>query len=142
MRITLSKLGCIAWMLTASTSLYAQSKSKPGDAMPPVSTGDIFTPTRPMNGKPDNTIPDMVAISGKVVLDDGKSAPKERVLIQSYCHGVSTAEGYTDTKGAFSIQFTNKEPGQASTASETPTTRIDSSAIRYNTPRSWRDCDL
>ena len=142
MPITLSKLGCIALMLTASTSLHAQSKSKPSDpGMPPVSTGDIFTPTRPTNGKPDNTLPDMVSISGKVVLDDGTS-PRERVLIQSYCHGVSTAEGYTDKQGAFSIQFTNKEPGQASTASETPTTRIDSSAIRYNTSRSWRDCDL
>jgi len=143
MPITLSRFGCIALMLTVSSSLFAQSKSKPGDgAMPPVSTGDVFTPTRPMNGKPDNSIPDMAAVSGKVVLDDGKSVPKERVLIQSDCHGVKTAEGYTDTHGAFSIQFTNKEPGQASTASETPTTHIDSSAIRYNTSRSWRDCDL
>jgi tetratricopeptide (TPR) repeat protein len=142
MPITISKFGCIVLMLTASASSYAQSKAKPGDSgMPPVSTGDVFTPTRTTNGRPDNTIPDMVAVSGKVVLDDGTS-PRERVLIQSYCHGVSTAEGYTDTKGDFSIQFTNKEPSQASTASETPTTRIDSSAIRYNTSRSWRDCDL
>jgi tetratricopeptide (TPR) repeat protein len=83
----------------------------------------------------------MNAVSGKVVLDDG-SAPKDRVLIQSDCHGVITAEGYTDNRGAFSIEFTNKEPAQASTASETPTTRIRPNAIRYNTPRSWRDCDL
>jgi tetratricopeptide (TPR) repeat protein len=83
----------------------------------------------------------MAAVSGKVVLDDG-TLLKERVLIQSDCHGVITPEGYTDTHGAFSIEFTNKEPGQASTASEAPTTRIRPNAIRYNSPRSWRDCDL
>jgi tetratricopeptide (TPR) repeat protein len=141
MPITFSKLGCIGLMLTASTTLYAQFQSKPSaSGLPNVNTtGDIFT--RSTNGRPDNTIPDMSAVSGKVVLGDG-SVPKDRVLIQSDCHGVITAEGYTDPNGAFSIQFTNKEPGQASTASEAPTTHIGSNDIRYNTPRNWRDCDL
>jgi tetratricopeptide (TPR) repeat protein len=55
---------------------------------------------------------------------------------------VVRAEGYTDSKGTFSIQFSNKEFGGASLASETPTTHLDTSAIRQNTPRDWRDCEL
>jgi tetratricopeptide (TPR) repeat protein len=142
MPITVSTFGCIGLMLTVSMKMYPQTKSAPtNDRLPISTTGDIFTPTRPANGIPDSTLPNMVGVSGKVALDDGTSL-KDRALIQSDCHGVITAEGYTDTKGAFSIQFTNKEPNQASTASETPTTRVDPSTIRYDTPRNWRDCDL
>ena len=83
----------------------------------------------------------MTNLSGKVVVDDG--APiASRVLIQSNCHGVVKTEGYTDSKGAFSIQFSNKEFGGGSLASETPATHLDPNAVRQNSARDWRDCEL
>jgi len=144
MTITFSRLGCIGATLIASLSLWAQSTPKPSGGKFPAAdnSGDIFTPSRPINGRMDTSRPNMDNISGKVVLDDGTS-PRERVLIQSYCHGVITPEGYTDTHGVFSIQFNHKPSDQASAASETPATHVDSiAAVRQNAPRSWRDCDL
>jgi len=83
----------------------------------------------------------MTNLSGKVVVDDGTPI-LNRVLIQSNCHGVVRAEGYTDSKGAFSIQFSNKEFGGASLASESPATHLDPNAVRENSARDWRDCEL
>jgi len=83
----------------------------------------------------------MMNLSGKVVVDSGGPLPN-RVLIQSNCHGVVRAEGYTDSKGSFSIQFSNKEFGGATQASETPATHLDPNAVRQNSARDWRDCEL
>jgi TolA-binding protein len=55
---------------------------------------------------------------------------------------VLRAEGYTDSKGSFSIQFSNKEFGGATQASETPATHLDPHAVRENSARDWRDCEL
>jgi len=49
-----------------------------------------------------------IFLSGKVVLDDG-SPPPDSVVIERVCNGVPRPEGYTDSKGRFSIQL-----GQAS----------------------------
>jgi Flp pilus assembly protein TadD len=45
-----------------------------------------------------------VFLSGKVVLDDG-TAPPEPVTIELMCHGQVRPEGYTDSRGRFSIQL-------------------------------------
>lgn len=136
MLTTRRKSICVGAVLVLTCELFAQTKS--GGI--PVN-GDVFGSDVSRSSRPDMTRPNMVGISGKVVMEDGGPV-SQRVLIQSDCHGTITSEGYTDTKGAFSFEFANKEPGQASTASETPTTRVDPSTIRYNAPRSWRDCDV
>ena len=138
MPVTHWKVCCMGLIVIVSASLHAQSS---GSSLPPVSTGDIFTSTQNTNSKSDNTLPSMTNLSGKVVVDDGTPLAN-RVLIQSNCHGVVRAEGYTDSKGAFSIQFSNKEFGGASLASETPATHLDPNAVREDSARNWRDCEL
>jgi tetratricopeptide (TPR) repeat protein len=138
MPVTHWKVCWIGLIVTVNTSFYAQSSA---GGLPPVSTGDIFTSSQSPNSRSDNTLPSMTNLSGKVMVDDG--APiVNRVLIESNCHGVVRAEGYTDSKGAFSIQFSNKEFGGANLASETPATHLDPNAIRQNSARDWRDCEL
>jgi tetratricopeptide (TPR) repeat protein len=139
MPVTHWKVCCIGLIVTVNTSLYAQTGN---GGRPPVSTtGDIFTSSESSNSRSDNTLPSMTNLSGKVVVDDGTPIAS-RVLIQSNCHGVVRTEGYTDSKGAFSIQFSNKEFGGGSLASETPTTHLDPNAVRQNSARDWRDCEL
>jgi tetratricopeptide (TPR) repeat protein len=106
--------------------------------MPPVNTGgDVFSNPE----KNDVTLPAMLYVSGKVVVDDGTPLT-ERALIQSNCHGLIKTEGYTDAKGTFSIQFSNREFSGAGMASDTATTPPNPSAVRQNTPRDWRECEL
>ncbi len=139
MPVTHWKVCCIALIVTVNTNLYAQSSN---GGLPPVNTtGDIFTSSPSSNSRTDNTLPSMMNLSGKVVLDSGGPLPN-RVLIQSNCHGVVRAEGYTDSKGSFSIQFSNKEFGGATQASETPAAHLDPNAVRQNSARDWRDCEL
>ena len=138
MTVTCWRVCCFGLIVTVNTALRAQSSDS---RLPPVSTGDIFTSSQSSKSRSDNTLPSMTNLSGKVVVDDGTPI-LNRVLIQSNCHGVVRAEGYTDSKGAFSIQFSNKEFGGASLASESPATHLDPNAIRQNSARDWRDCEL
>ncbi|MBI1896748.1 MAG: tetratricopeptide repeat protein [Acidobacteria bacterium] len=46
----------------------------------------------------------MIFLSGKVVMDDG-TPPPEQVVIERVCNGMPRPEGYTDSKGRFSIQL-------------------------------------
>lgn len=56
-----------------------------------------------------NRFPDMqqnrpIFLSGKVVLDDGQPPP-DSVTIERICNGVTRPEGYTNSKGHFSIEL-------------------------------------
>lgn len=73
------------------------------------------TPTRPTpfpteqpTRSPTETFPQEmqrpIYISGRVVLNDG-TAPPEPVVIERVCNGIARPEGYTDSKGRFSIQL-------------------------------------
>jgi len=48
--------------------------------------------------------PAAILISGRVTMDNG-SAPPERVLIELVCNNNPHPEGYTDSKGRFSLQL-------------------------------------
>ena len=68
-------------------------------------------PTQPRPGEdPNNRFPDFnqnrpIFIQGKVLLDDG-TVPSEQVIIQRVCNGGNGInEGYTDSKGQFSIEL-------------------------------------
>ncbi len=45
-----------------------------------------------------------IVLSGQVTLDDG-TPPPEPVLIERVCNGVTRPEGYTGSKGRFSIRL-------------------------------------
>jgi tetratricopeptide (TPR) repeat protein len=81
--------------------------------------GNVPSPSSPFPGTRDRQqqpqfpdpgrqqFPEMqrpVFLSGKVTLEDG-SPPPEPVVIERVCNGVHRPEGYTDSKGRFSIQL-------------------------------------
>ncbi|MCC7175667.1 MAG: tetratricopeptide repeat protein [Bryobacterales bacterium] len=49
-------------------------------------------------------MPRPIYLSGKVVLEDG-TPPPEPAVIERVCNGIVRPEGYTDSKGRFSIQL-------------------------------------
>jgi len=59
------------------------------------------TPTQPQaTGQPNQ----LIFLSGRVMLDDG-TPPPNRVAIQRICSTTPRTEGYTDSRGYFSIQL-------------------------------------
>jgi tetratricopeptide (TPR) repeat protein len=80
--------------------------------------------------RPPSDPPRPIFLSGKVVLEDG-TPPPDPVGIERVCNGVVRPEGYTDSKGRFSIQL-----GQNSLAFTNAS--VASSAVI----RDLADCDL
>jgi tetratricopeptide (TPR) repeat protein len=83
-----------------------------------------------------------------VALDDG-TALTEPVAVQSNCRGRIRTEGYTDSKGHFSLEINSLKDKQMAGADQA----IDSSSARFNTEmirgsssgdllREWRECEL
>jgi tetratricopeptide (TPR) repeat protein len=61
--------------------------------------------------------PQTIFLSGRVMLEDG-SAPTESVVIERVCSGSPHSEGYTDSKGYFSIRLGEQNNGVMHDASE------------------------
>lgn len=85
-------------------------------------------------------------LSGKVVVDDGTPLT-DAAIIQSICRGNIRNEGYTDSKGTFSVDLSSNAihgiTGAADDAGDRPNsdaTQVGSN--RGNTARDMRDCDL
>jgi len=64
----------------------------------PTTPAPSTTPTQPVN------IPQPIFVSGRVMLEDG-TPPPESVTIETVCNGTPHSEGYTDTKGYFSLEL-------------------------------------
>lgn len=79
-------------------------------------------PTTPTTPTQPSGQPQPIFLTGRVMIDDG-TAPTESVTIERVCHGQPHAEGYTDTKGYFSIQLFQANSGVLQDASEDPTVR-------------------
>jgi tetratricopeptide (TPR) repeat protein len=62
------------------------------------------SPTDPTQRTPFPEIQRPIFLSGKVVMEDG-TPPPEPVTIERVCNGQQRPEGYTDSKGRFSIQL-------------------------------------
>jgi tetratricopeptide (TPR) repeat protein len=71
----------------------------------PTSRPTSNTPTQPTqpSQSPVN-IPQPIFISGRVMLEDG-TPPPEPAVIETVCNGNPHGEGYTDSKGYFSIEL-------------------------------------
>jgi tetratricopeptide (TPR) repeat protein len=70
-------------------------------------TGIGRTPTTTTPGTPQPTTPQIqqpIFVSGRVMMEDG--APfSEAAVIQTVCNGTPRSEGYTDSKGYFSLEL-------------------------------------
>jgi tetratricopeptide (TPR) repeat protein len=83
-----------------------------GGAPSPGGTGNTSpgrVPSQGPNQNPNNTPPGQnptqpIFLSGRVMLDDG-TPPPNRVAIQRLCGTTPRIEGYTDSRGYFSIQL-------------------------------------
>jgi len=104
--------------LTLSIGLFAQARpSSPGGAGGLPTNPNPNTPTQPGVGtQPGNNpnnfpSPDMVQrpliLMGKVVMEDG-TAPPDSVTIQLICNGAPRSVGFTDSKGGFSVDLSNR----------------------------------
>ncbi len=84
-------------------------------------------------------------LSGKVVVEDGTPLT-DAVMIQTICRGSVRNEGYTDRKGAFSIDLSTNKMTQVTGAAEDMGDRtiMDSDSMRKGgySSRNLHDCDL
>jgi TolA-binding protein len=85
-------------------------------------------------------------LSGKVVVDDGTPLT-DAAIIQSVCRGNIRNEGYTDSKGAFSVDLNSMAVHAITGAADDPGVRPSgdlSSGGSHNgySARDMRDCDL
>jgi tetratricopeptide (TPR) repeat protein len=145
--------------------VFSQAKgggqpTTPTTGTPPA--GNTGTPTtnpgRPTTTTPNTqptptiSIPQPIFLSGRVALEDG-TAPSEPVVMQTVCNGVPHSEGYTDTKGYFSIEL-GANRGVIQDASEFSSSNANSpfpGASSNNSPmgsgamnaeRKYMGCDL
>lgn len=130
-----SRFLCMSGLLAASVVFQpAFGQGRGGGTAPPPSSapgspgGTAGTPTGPTINRPTNIptqptppqttgVPQPIFLSGRVLLEDG-TPPTESVVIERVCNGRPHAEGYTDTKGYFSIQLFQQNSGVLQDASE------------------------
>ncbi len=119
-------LGIAAGIIAAATQLAGQAKPPIGGTSTGTTSPGIGSSTisRGPLGGTSTTAPDdqrrPMVLSGKVTLDDG-SPPPGPVTIERVCaNGRPRAEGYTDSKGRFSITL-GQEGDVMPDASESPT---------------------
>src|ERR1700688_1323796 len=104
--------------LTLSIGLFAQTRpTSPGGTGGIPTNPNPNTPTQPGVGtRPGNTqgnfpTPDLtqrpLVLMGKVVMEDG-TAPSDSVTIQLVCSGTPRSVGFTDSKGGFSVDLSNR----------------------------------
>lgn len=124
-----------------------------GGGRPAGGTGGINSTTNPNPGlNLPNTLPspDMASrpmfLSGKVVVDDGTPLT-DAAIIQTICRGNVRTEGYTDSKGTFSVDLSSMTNRAIVGAADDTGARDSGSPMSGgNSPRSSvrdvRDCEL
>lgn len=73
--------------------------------------------TQPTQPTPQPNMPAPIFISGRVLMEDG-TPPPNGVVIERLCNGRPHAEGYTDSRGDFSIQLFQPNNGIMQDADE------------------------
>ncbi len=121
------RVAAVAGMMMAAISAQTPRPTPGGTPANtgPTTTTPSTTTRPPTTSLPSNTSPTVpgdaarpIFLTGKVVLNDG-SSPPESVMIQRVCNGNHHTEGYTDSKGHFSIQL-GESRNVFADASETP----------------------
>jgi tetratricopeptide (TPR) repeat protein len=107
-----------------------QTTAPPGGGAGPTTTapttGTPSTPTRPTITQPQQPsqqqqqqqqqMQQPIFISGRVLMEDG--TPATNVVIERVCSGSAKGEGYTDSRGYFSIQLGGRNNAMIHDASE------------------------
>jgi tetratricopeptide (TPR) repeat protein len=142
-----------------SGSLFAQHSGGGGTAggggggRPSGGAGGMNTSNNPQPGLSiPNTLPNPdlgprpMFLSGKVVVDDGTPLT-DAAIIQSICRGNIRSEGYTDSKGTFSVDLNSMATHAITGAADDAGVRPNGDAIsgggrNGNLARDMRDCDL
>ena len=142
-----------------SGNLFAQHSGGGGTAggggggRPSGGTGGMNTSNNPQPGlNIPNTLPNPdlgprpMFLSGKVVVDDGTPLT-DAAVIQSICRGNVRNEGYTDSKGTFSVDLNSMATHAITGAADDAGVRPNGDAIsgggrNGNSARDMRDCDL
>ena len=129
-------LACVILLSTLTLSSAAQRR--PGGG------GGGRTPAPPTVGTmPNTSIPSLntpsrsLFLTGTVVVDDGTPLTNQ-AIIQTKCHGMTRTEGHTDSKGSFSIDFSEQQDRVTSGIDQAE----DSVSVnaRSNRLRDLKDC--
>jgi tetratricopeptide (TPR) repeat protein len=106
--------------------------------------GNVTTPTRPSGFPAPGNLPlenrGPSFLTGKVEVDDGTPLT-DPALIQSVCQGNVRNEGYTDSRGQFSLDLGSQREAIGS-AQETYSPNPAMTNSRGSNRRNLRDCDL
>ncbi len=90
---------------TTGSTTTAPTTTRPPTTTTPPPANNQTTPQQP------------IFVSGRVLLEDG-TPPTESVVIERVCSGAPHSEGYTDSRGYFSIQLGARNNGVLHDASE------------------------
>jgi outer membrane protein assembly factor BamD (BamD/ComL family) len=119
-------------------------------------TGGVSGANTPTNPGPGTNLPNRLPnpdmgsrpmfLSGKVVVDDGTPLT-DAAIIQTICRGNIRDEGYTDSKGAFSVQLGGMAARQITGAADDTGGRpggdtVSAGGSTGSSGRDMRDCDL
>ena len=129
-------LSSIALACFVASAAQAQITHNPIGS--PATNNPNNNPTQPgLSTNPGNLPQDLqrpVFLSGKVVLEDG-TPPPDSVVMQLLCNGNPRNVGYTNGKGQFNIDVTERNDSSRLTDASQPGTGWDGSGIG-NTPLS------
>jgi TolA-binding protein len=118
-------------------------------------TGGVSGANTPTNPGPGTNLPNRLPnpdmgsrpmfLSGKVVVDDGTPLT-DAAMIQTICRGSIRDEGYTDSKGTFSVQLGGSAvrpiTGTADDTGGRTSVETMSAGGTTGSARDMRDCDL
>ena len=154
-RWNLAALLVTATLIMPAEPALAQGSST-GSAGLGVPTGATPLPTDPNNPKPPSAMA-AVFLTGHVAIDDGSALPRP-AAIERVCNGVPHTEGYTDLKGAFSIQLGGQAgvfpdatdapsrmagpPAMGNPASNSPLDGMSGESLGGAQDRSLDNCEL
>jgi tetratricopeptide (TPR) repeat protein len=121
-------IGCLLLALAAwpAANAWAQAPGAGSQTAPGQSTGrnnnGVGTPgqinsTPSINDRTNRDFNQPSLVSGKVVMDNGSPIPPN-ITIQRVCGGTVHSVAYTDSKGHFSFQWGQMNPGVLADASE------------------------
>jgi len=139
---------------TTGTSTGGSTSSAGATTTTPTTRPTLPTPTPTTPSQNTTQPPQTIFLSGRVLLEDG-TPPTESVVIERVCSGSPHSEGYTDSKGYFSIRLGEQNNGVMHDASEDMTAGSMGNPSTFNTGGStsamsgsrfgenrYFDCDL
>jgi tetratricopeptide (TPR) repeat protein len=150
---TLASLLAIAFFSCHLFAQHAGSGAGTGGARPSGGVNGANTSTNPNPGLGlPNNLPNPnvgsrpMFLSGKVVVDDGTPLT-DAAMIQTICRGNIRNEGYTDSKGTFSVDLNSMAARRITGAADDSGGRPNGDAVSGGassgySARDMRDCDL